>query len=174
MKKRYMYSAFKYGIYALLILFSYILSTLPGLPSRHPILVIPAVVAISLYEQEFIGGLYGAWGGLLLDYGAQTIFGLYAMLMLVLGCASGLLALYLFRNSMKSAVIQTAAVAFIHALAGYFFLYGMWRLPGSGILLLTQFLPSVILTVLFSPLYHYAIGFIHNRFEPFCKPVEEL
>ena len=173
-KNRYAYMTLKYGLYALVLCISYIIGASPALPEYRPILVLPMVVALSLYEGEFVGGLYGALAGLLLDYGAMTLFGINAMLLLILGCAAGLISLYLFQRSLRSSLILTASMALLQGVTSFFLLYGMWRLTGSGVLLLTAFLPTLLLTTLFAPVYYYGVGFIYRYFEPLCRPVWEM
>lgn len=173
-KNRYTYLALKYGLYALLLCFSYALSTSPALPEYRPILVIPMVVSLSLYEGEFIGGLYGALAGLLLDYGAMTLFGINAMLLLILGCAAGLISIYLFQRSLRSAFILTCGMALAQGIISYFLLFAMWRLPGASRLIVSMFLPTALLTTIATPLYYYGVGLIYRYFEPLCRPEWEM
>ena len=172
MKQRYCFPLIKYSLYILLLCLSYVVSSSPGL-SFKPILVLPMVVCIAIYEGEFVGGLYGALAGVLLDYGAMTLFGINAMLLLVLGCAAGLISLYLLRSSVLSSLILTGAVALIQGLVSFFLLYGIWRLSGASMLLWRRFLPTALLTVITAPLYHYGVGRIHRHFEALQNPTGE-
>lgn len=67
-----------------------------------PNLVIPAVVCIAMVEGEFVGGLLGALGGMLLDLGAFSVFGFYSIQLLVICVAIGLLVIYLMKNNLLS------------------------------------------------------------------------
>lgn len=172
MKQRYLYPALKHSLYIFILCLSYVISTSPAL-SLRPVLVLPMVAALAIYEGEFAGGLYGALAGILLDYGAMTVFGINAMLLLVLGCAAGLSSLYLLRRSVLTALILTASMAFIEGLVSFFLLYGIWRLPGAYVLLWRRFLPVALITVLAAPVYHWGIGFIYRYFEAKNSPAGE-
>ena len=76
-----------------------------------PNLVIPAVVCIAMVEGEFVGGLLGALGGMLLDLGAFSVFGFYSIQLLVICVAIGLLVIYLMKNNLLSAAILFGGTA---------------------------------------------------------------
>ena len=61
--RRHALLAGKYLLYAGLVLLCYILQNTPGfleIFGVKPFLVIPAVLAIAMFEGEFVGALYGA------------------------------------------------------------------------------------------------------------------
>ena len=55
--------------------------------------------------REFVGGLLGALGGMLLDLGAFSVFGFYSIQLLVICGPIGLLVIYLMKNNLLSAAI---------------------------------------------------------------------
>ncbi len=76
----------KWSLYALLLILCAVLQTTPGLlqiGSVKPIFILPLCVAVAAYEGEFAGALFGMVGGLMWDYTAGVIVGIFAILMLV-------------------------------------------------------------------------------------------
>ena len=55
-------------MYGAIFVFLYVLQCTPGfleIMEVKPILLIPAAITLAMFEGEFIGGLYGAFAGLL-------------------------------------------------------------------------------------------------------------
>jgi rod shape-determining protein MreD len=114
MRRQKLLIALKHAGYMLLLLFVYVLQVTPGLFSLFgvkPMPVIALAVCIAMAEGEFAGGLYGVFCGLLLDFGAFTLFGIISVLMLICGVATGLLTIYLVRDGLRSAFLLTLAAA---------------------------------------------------------------
>ncbi len=158
----------KHLSYVGIILLSYILGSTPGLLTFYgtsPNLMIPLVTVIAMYEGEFAGGMYGALSGLLWDSSAFTLFGIGGMFYLLAGVIIGLLIIYLLQNSLKNALLLSAAVALLHGVMTYSFLYGMWGYEGSYLILINKTLPSVLYTSLLTWPAYYAIGKIHRHFK---------
>lgn len=156
MKKKILFE--KYLIYTLLLLVSYVLQTTPGLLvilGNKPMLVLGAVVCIAFKEGELRGGVFGAVGGMLCDTSAFTYYGFYTMTFLVIGTAVGLLAMVLVRDRMLNAAMLTLAGVFLVKLMEYFFVYGMWGWDSGGLIFLTKTLPTVVYSVVFTPLWYW-------------------
>jgi len=138
----------KHTVYALLLLLLFFLQEAPAftLFGARAIPVIGLFIAVSMLENEFAGGLYGLAAGLLCDSASIQIFGVASMLFLVMGCAAGLLSMYLVNARPRSAVLLTAAAAAVYGLVCHYILYGVWGYAGAARLLLTHTLPTVLLT----------------------------
>ncbi len=89
----------KWTLYTLLLLLCAVLQTMPGLlqvGNVKPIYILPLCIAIAVQEGEFAGSIFGMIGGLLWDYTAGVIVGVFAVLLLIICfCASLLVQLYL-------------------------------------------------------------------------------
>lgn len=86
-RKRIRIIASKWTLYVLLLLLGAVLQTTPGLfqiGGVKPIFILPLCIAIAAYEGEFAGALFGALGGMMWDYTAGVIIGIFAVMMLVL------------------------------------------------------------------------------------------
>ncbi len=77
----------KWTLYVLLLLLCAVMQTTPGLfqiGDVKPIFILPLCIAIAAYEGEFAGALFGAFGGMMWDYTAGVIIGIFAVMLLVL------------------------------------------------------------------------------------------
>ncbi len=76
----------KWALYSLLLVGCAVLQTIPGLlqiGAVKPVFILPLCVAIAAYEGEFAGAIFGMLGGLMWDYTAGVIVGIFAILLLV-------------------------------------------------------------------------------------------
>src|SRR5699024_4789730 len=121
-----------YACYGMLLLVLYTLQTTPGLfviAGIKPNLVIPAALTIAMLEGEFLGGIYGAFAGLLCDLNGPALFGFYAILLLTAGVLAGLAFLYLLQPRLTNFILLTACVLLVCGLLEYLFYYEMWDYP---------------------------------------------
>lgn|GEM_PF-1341136 len=156
MKRSLIRRVAKYAVYAALLLFLYFLQEAPAAAvfGVRAAPVIGLFIPIAMLEDEFCGGLYGLAAGILCDTASMAIFGIASMLFLVMGCAAGLLTIYLVNARPRSAVLFTFAAAAIYGVICHYILYGVWGYEGVGRLLFTQTLPSAVLSALWAlPLY---------------------
>lgn len=138
----------RHGCYTALLLLLYAVQEAPALTlfGARGIPVIGLFIAIAMLENELIGALYGLAAGILCDAASVQIFGVASSMFLVMGCTVGLLVMYLVNACPRSALLLTGAAALFYGLVCHFFLYGFWDYEGSGILLLTHTVPTVLLT----------------------------
>ncbi len=120
----------KWALYFLLLFLCAVLQTTPGLfqiASVKPIFILPLCIAIAAYEGEFAGALFGAFGGMLWDYTAGVIIGIFAVLLLVLCFAVSLIIqLYLRCNRFNYFLI--CVVCNLLALSAHFLFF--YYMPG--------------------------------------------
>ncbi len=160
--------AVKYCSYVLILLALYVLQTTPGFLSVFgikPNLVIPAVVCIAMVEGEFVGGLLGALGGMLLDLGAFSVFGFYSIQLLVICVAIGLLVIYLMKNNLLSAAILCGGTALFLGITQFFFLYALWGYEDVFRLYLTKILPTGVYTTVFTPLFYWGSRKLYDFYQ---------
>lgn len=79
------YRFIRYFAYALELLVLYMIQQTPGfLPSlfgARPILIIPAVLAIAMFEPEIPAMAFGIFGGLLIDFGIGDALGFHGIML---------------------------------------------------------------------------------------------
>lgn len=126
----------------------------PKILDATPLLVIPAVIAVSMLEGETAGGIMGLAMGLIWDCGTGRVFGFNALFLMLIGIAVGLLAQFLFHNTAITALLFTAAFTFIHEFITWFFFYYMTYNRDIVFAILHVILPTIILTLIFAvPIY---------------------
>ena len=148
-RKKHMLLAGKWSCYSLLLLLAAVMQTLPGvltIAGARPLFILPLCMAVSIYEGEFRGALFGAVGGLLWDLTAGRVAGLLAIqLLVVCFMTSVLVQLFLRVNHMNFILLCAAAVALVTGV-DFLFNYLLHGYGGLGWLYLRRVLPVVLLS----------------------------
>ena len=163
---------FKYTVYVLLILFLYIFQETPSLFSIFgvkPLLLVPAVICIAMFEGEFAGALLGAFAGCLCDIGGITIFGFNGIMMLIMCTICGLLIMFWLSRNAVSAFLLCTAVLFIRGTVEYFVCLAIWGFEGIGMYYVQHTLPCIVYSAIISPVFFFAVKKIHEIFEEKLK-----
>lgn len=158
----------KHVFYCLLFLLLYIVQTVPGLFQIYgvkPNLLIPAAIALAMFEGEFLGGIYGALAGLLCDMGGVLLFGFNGFLTCLYCIAVGLLIIYLMRCNPLGCVLFTALFMLSRGSLEFLFAYGMWGYENVWKLYLYQTLPEAAYTAVVSPILFWLIRWLYRGFE---------
>lgn len=168
MNNRPKINAAKYTVYVLIMLALYVLQSTPGLLAvfgTKPNLVIPAAVAIAVCEGEFVGGVFGALAGILCDYGATSLFGFNAAILLMCCVAAGLLTIYLLRPTVVNFMLLLAGTLLIRGLLDYLLNFYMWGYENVGLILTGQVLPGILYSLLLAPPAYLAVSRLYEHFE---------
>lgn len=166
----------KWVIYSILVLLSAVFQgtphLLPMIASVMPLIVIPCVITIAMFEGETAGAAFGISGGLLWDIENWRAFGFNAFFLMLMCIFVALLIQNLFRNTIVSGILFCACAAFIQqVVTWFFFIY----LAGSEQFLVSLFriiLPTVAYTVLFELLFYYLIRYINKKFKDNIASIE--
>ena len=89
-RKRKSSQIFKWVCYTLLMLLCTVLQTMPGLfqlGAAKPLYLLPLALAVSVFEGEFAGAIFGAVCGLMWDYTAGRTVGMLALELMILSFA---------------------------------------------------------------------------------------
>lgn len=129
---------------------------LPAIGGVRPLPLIPLVVCVAMFVGPVGGGAIGVATGLLWDLFSDRLFGFTALLLLVIGCACGLLVRLLIRNNLLSAMLLMTVVVLIHGLTDWFLCYALWGNEEPLWVLLRLTLPAELYTLLISPLIYGA------------------
>ena len=166
--RRHALLAGKYLLYAGLVLLCYILQNTPGfleIFGVKPFLVIPAVISIAMFEGEFVGALYGAFGGMLCDLAANTFYGFYTLTLFLACAAVGLGVIYLMKNDYKTAFLTAVCYLGAMTLVEYLFYYLLYGYPGNWRVLVLQLVPRMACTSALTPLLGLGERALYERFE---------
>lgn len=164
--KKWVYAT-KYGTYILVMVLLYVAQTTPGFLTVFgvkPNFVIPAAICIAMMEGEYIGGLYGAFAGVLCDLGGFTLFGFNAMITMAACVIAGLLVIYLLRPGVINFVLLLTGAMLVRGLLDFLLSYVMWGYDDVWMVLVHSILPSVIYTTAASPLIYYLYMWMHGKF----------
>ena len=153
------YRFIRYFAYALELLVLYMIQQTPGfLPSlfgARPILIIPAVLAIAMFEPEIPAMAFGIFGGLLIDFGIGDALGFHGI-MLWVACyvISALSANLLRTNLLTSFLVNTVSLLVIVVLQWlfYYVLYGYDYILYA---LLHHYLPLIAYSLVLTPITFY-------------------
>ena len=137
-------------IFAVLLIFCAVIQNTPGLLPEHQLAVTVMVVCIAMFERETAGMLLGLLAGVVLDVTGGTQ-GINAILLTVIGLVCGMLVNNMIRNNIVTALIFSALALLVHTFV-YWIVFVAAGVHG-GRLLLTFCLPSVLYTVIFTPLW---------------------
>lgn len=152
------YNIPKWVLYSLVVVALAVLQlqvgALPRLFNVTPIFLIPAVISLSIFENETAGGIFGIVAGLLWDTGTGHAFGFNALFLMIMGLAAGLFVRLLFKKTAISAIFITAIFTFLHLFVTWFFFSYMTSKNGLAYSMINKILPTTLMTVVFTiPIY---------------------
>lgn len=157
----------KWLLYIITLFLAFILQTTVGLFQIFgvkPILILPVMIYISMFEGELAGAIIGIVGGLFWDTAADKLLGFNAIIMMLVCISVALLVMYLIRVNVWNAVLFVFAGALLQGLIDFFFYYLIWDYDYSYLILWKKILPTVIYTTLISPLIFFVIRKISYTF----------
>lgn len=154
--------------YAALLVLLHLLQNTPGLiPAPfgvHAVILIPAVIAIGMFEREMSGMLFGLLAGLLWD-AMDLSTNYHAIYLTLIGCFSGGLARHLMRNNIMTATLLNGLALGLYSLISWGVFVDFSSLWAGGFLpLLRYYLPMFLYSLVLSPLVYYLVRAISRRF----------
>ena len=128
-------------------------------------LLLPLTVSIAMAEREYAGLCFGLLAGVLTDTASSVTDGVFTLFFAVIACAAGLLAHYVFRDTVLTAVLFTAVAAVVYC--GILLAYNclIHDVTFAGEFIKRIYLPSVILSAVFTPLFYFPCSALHNAFK---------
>lgn len=168
MKNKTIKLVIKYAMYVTGMVLLFVIQSIPNfimIFGVKPNLVVAAAIAIAVYEDEFLGGLFGALAGLLCDLGGFSIFGFNSIIFLISGVITGLLIIYMLRPTVINYMLLLAGAMLTRGLLDYLLNFFMWGYPGSEKLLYAQILPSVLYTAAAGIPLFWLYGWLHRGFQ---------
>ncbi len=160
---------FKWTLYTVVLLLSYMLGQNPYLFSLwglRPVLILPVAVCVAMFEHEFSGGVFAVVAGILWGCSADAVFGYYAILLLVVGVATGLICSYGMSPTLFTSLLLAGGFALLIGLLDFFFFYVLWDYSELWQFLISRMLPTVGLTTLSVVPYFYITRLIHKKLRP--------
>jgi rod shape-determining protein MreD len=151
----------KWITYTIAFIFIFIFQSTPNILPKifgiGPLLLIPAVICVAMFEGESAGAIFGVIAGLLWDSQSGRLFGFNCLFLMLFGLAVGLLIQFLFRNTVVSTLLFTLVATIMLELLTWYFFYSLYGDNQIGFALLQIILPTTIYTLILTiPIY---IGF---------------
>lgn len=128
-----------------------------------PIIVLPLIVAISIFFGELSGFAAGLFAGILMDtqVTGSSCFNLFALMLL--GLVSGLCSTYLLNKNLKSALCLSFGTAFLYFLFRYLVLFAFKGTVFGFDYFIFNLLPSAIYTSIFIIPCYYLEKFLSKH-----------
>lgn len=150
--------------YALVLLFFYMAMCSGFFKTWQPYLIIPLAISVAMHEHEFSGSVFAVICGLVLDIASGTLFGFTSIWLMPCALAAGLLVMNWIRVNFVNELWLCAITCLIIGFMDYLFNYMIWDKPNSDIILIGFILPSMISTVILSPLVYFLVKLIAKKF----------
>lgn len=147
----------RYLAYTLELLVLFMLQETPGLMpaifGARPVLILPAVIAIAMFEEELPAMAFGIVGGLFCDFGLSCALGFHALILAVLCFFVSILSRVYLQVNMVTAIVTGIWSIGLTVCAQWLFLYYFfYSMPTYA--LLHHYLPKYFYTLLFLPLLY--------------------
>lgn len=148
----------RYLAYALELLILFMLQETPGLLppvfGGRPVLLLPAVLAIAMYEPELPAMSFGIAGGLFLDFGFSGALGFHALVLAVLCFFVSLLCRDYFQINLATALFTGVWTIGLVIGLSWFFLFYLKGYSMPAYAFTHHYLPEYLYTLLFLPLIY--------------------
>lgn len=149
------------AVYAVLIMLAAMLQNTQGLFPEifgvRAMLLIPAVVCIGMHERDIAGLFFGLFAGVLWDAFSAGPPNFSAIMLTAAGYFCGLLISTVMRNNIMTALLLCISCIFIYNTAYWFFAYVIKGYDEAFVVYLRFYLPSVLYTVIFMPVFYYIV-----------------
>ena len=159
----------RYLAYTLELLVLFMLQEIPGLLPQifgvRPVLLLPAVLTIALFEEDLPSMAFGIVGGLFCDFGLSGVLGFHALFLAVLCYLVSHISRTFFQINLLTALVTGFWTIALVVLAQWFFLYYFsYSYPGYAFT--HHYLPKYCYTMLFVPLLYLLNRALSQALQP--------
>ncbi len=155
----------KWTLTVFLIIICTIISTTNFSNDARTLLLIPLALSFSMFHPPLSSAIVGGVCGLIIDISSGKIVGLNGIFLLIFSVIVSLFCLHLLRTNLINAIIVTIITSVIIIMLDYFFNFVIWREEGYQILLGSYFVPTMIYTILSSPIIYLIVKIIVRKFD---------
>lgn len=162
----------KWGLYYFILLIVYSWQTTPNLFevfNIKPVLILPLVVAISMNERVIESAFFGMITGFLWDISSDKLFGFNAIILFTIATTISLICIYYLQNKLINFLFFCILALFVQGGLDYFFYYKIWQYENSEIIFNNIIFPTIIYTIIISPIFFILIRKISVYFIEKCK-----
>lgn len=148
----------RWTAYSIELLVLYIVQLTPGLiPAvfgARPLLLIPAAIAIAMFEGDTGGMIAGIVAGLLIDSGGSGVIGFHALLLGVACYFIGYLTMELIKTNLLTSLLFALILIPVICILQWVFYYLVWGYAGGAYVFRTHYLPKMLFTFAVMPLVY--------------------
>lgn len=142
------------GVLFLILFLLQYAGAFPAICGARPLLLVSAVIAAAMFLRQWGGAMFGCAAGLLMDAVSSGVSSFNTLLLLLIGCACGLLVTCFFNNTLGVGFILQASFLLFYILLRWLFLYVLPGYDDVGYLLARYGLGEYIYTLALSvPMY---------------------
>lgn len=149
----------RYFAYTIEILVFFMVQETPGLMPEvygaRPVLLIPAALAIALFEKERAAMTFGLFSGLLIDFGMGGSLGFHALLLSISCYFLSVLAADLIRTNFLTAMIVAVICTSVILALQWVFFFVLADYTDSIYALSAHYAPRFLYTVVLMPVAYY-------------------
>lgn len=167
MKRENLIPFIKWGIYYLALLIAYTLQTTSHLfeiSGIKPVLIVPLLICVCMYEEVVPSFVYAVITGLLWDISSGKLMGFNAIILSVVGMFASLLCIYYLRTKLLNSVLFVITAMMVQGLLDFLFYYALWGLENNQLILTNYILPTVIYTVVVTPIFYFGVRLAASKF----------
>lgn len=160
-EKRYRYA--KWCIFALILIFFYVIMRVGIFGAWQPVLLIPLAAAVAMFEEELPSCIFALFCGLMTDIAFDFVFGFSAVWLMAVCVTSSLLVRNLIRVNLFNYCTVTAAAVLLEFSMHYLFNIVIWNIPKGEHILFASVLPTAAATFIFSPAVYWLVKTVESR-----------
>lgn len=153
------YRAIRWFAYVIEILVVFVLQEtphlIPQIAGARPVAIIPAVLAMALFEGETPSMFFGLFGGLLIDFGFGGMLGFHGLLLAAACYGVSLIAANLVRTNFLTAMLVSVIVTAVVTLLQWACFYVTYGYQHVLYALTAHYAPIFLYTAALMPIAYY-------------------
>lgn len=150
----------KWGIYYLLLVIMLALQTTPKLFAIFgikPVLIVPLMVCVCMFEDITPSFCFSMITGLLWDLSSDKLLGFNAIILACCGTLISALCVYYLHTRPINAYFFAAATMAMQGLLDFFFHFAIWRTQNASIILVREILPTAVYSIALTFIFFYSV-----------------
>lgn len=145
------------GMAVLLLLMQTAPRFFPVIGAARPTPLVLFAICVAFFEGPQIGAIVGVAVGLLWDLYSFRLFGINAMILLVITVVVGLLVQWLLRANFLSGMLMCVGGVLVYTLAEWLLCYALFLYEEAGTVLWNVYLPNALYTIVLSPIMYWCV-----------------
>lgn len=129
---------------------------LPEIMGGRAMLLLPFIVAVSMHEREISAAVFGAAGGALLDVSSVND-GFNTLVIMVIAVVCSLFISRIMQNNIVTALVLNSGAVVVYYVLYIFVNLLLSGTPVTSRILSGFYLPSLVYTVVFVPLFYFIV-----------------